>query len=194
MKYCAFTKDGNDMKSPCKPFPFQLEYHQDLCDAWAQSNLFITQKSRQMQVTWHMLGLHLWLALTGTDREIYLRRQTFDDALKLLEDTQYIYDHIPTEIWPKEALPKIYSREGVIMFPDLNNTIYAVSSGRDKMRGRTPTAALLDEFAFQDDAEFVYQTLKPSFSGGSKISIVSTPKPLFGDEDPIFRKLFEDRA
>lgn len=194
LNYCTFTKDGNDMNSPCKAFPFHLPYHQEVCDTWAANNLFICLKSRQMQLTWSMLAMHLWLALTGPDREIYFRRQTMDDALKLLEDTKYIYDHIPENIWPRELLPEIQCKEGFLRFPEINTTIYAISSGKDKMRGRTPSAVLLDEFAFQDDDAMVYQTLKPSFHGGAKISIVTTPKPLFADEDPYARKIFEDRA
>ena len=192
--HCVYTKDGNDMNNPCKAFPWHLEYHHKLCDLWHQNRMFIIEKSRQMQVTWFMLAAHLWLGLTGPDREIYFRRQTFDDAQKLLDDMEYIYDHIPEEIWPKELLPAKYTKEGIFSLPEINTTFYAVSSGRDKMRGRTPTAVLLDEFAFQEDDKMVYQTLKPSFQGQSKISIVSTPKPLFGTDDPYFRKISEDRA
>jgi len=194
LKYCTYTKDGNDLNSPCKPFPFHLDYHQQIADIWHSNPHFIIEKSRQMQITWIMLAMHLWFGLTGPDREIYFRRQTFEDALKLLEDMEYIYDHIPTEMWPHELLPKKKTREGILEFPDLNTTFFAVSSGKDKMRGRTPSAVLLDEFAFQDDDAMVYQTLKPSFQGGAKISIVSTPKPLFGTEDPYFRQIMEDRA
>lgn len=194
MKHAVYTKDGNDLVNTCKRFPYHLEYHQDIIEAWHSTNLFICLKSRQMQLTWSMLGLHLWLALTGADREIYFRRQTMDDAIKLLQDVEYIYDHIPESIWPRELLPEKNAKEGILSFPQINTVMYAVSSGRDKMRGRTPTAVLLDEFTFQDDDSLVYQTLKPSFGGGAKISIVTTPKPLFGDEDPYARKIFEDRA
>lgn len=194
MKYCVYTKDGNDLESPCKQFPWHLEYHSEICNLWHEARLFIIEKSRQMQVTWHMLGLHLWLGLTGAEREIYFRRQTFDDALKLLEDLEYLYDHIPEEIWPKDLLPQKYTKEGFFKFPEINTTFYAVSSGRDKMRGRTPTAVLLDEFAFQEEDAMVYQTLKPAFQGDAKISIVSTPRPLFAGDDPQFRKIMQDRG
>jgi len=194
LEHCTYTKDGNDLDTPCKKFPYNLDYHKDLCNAWFETNLFACEKSRQMQVTWAMLALHLWLGLTGTDREIYYRRQNFDDALKLLEDTKYIYDHIPEEMWPKSMRPVLSSKEGLLRFEELNTTFYAVSSGKDKMRGRTPTAVLLDEFAFQEDDYLVYATLKPSFQGGAKISVISTPKPLFGQDDPIFRKLVQDRC
>lgn len=193
LKYCTFTKDGNDLKQPCKRFPYELPYHQEVCDLWNNSSLFIIEKSRQMQITWSMLAMHLWLGLSP-DREIYFRRQTFDDALKLLDDMEYIYNHIPEEVWPRALLPKIQKREGIFSFPEINTHFYAISSGRDKMRGRTPTAVLLDEFAFQDDDSMVFQTLRPSFNGGAKISIVSTPKPLFGQDDPIFRRLMQDRC
>jgi phage FluMu gp28-like protein len=193
LKYATYTKDGNDLQNPCKAFPFHLPYHQIICDTWHENNLFICLKSRQMQMTWHMLASFLWLAITGSDREIYFRRQTMDDAQKLLEDTRFIYDHIPEHVWPRELLPEMNFKEGFMSFPAINSIIYAISSGRDKMRGRTPSGVLLDEFAFQDDAEMVFQTIKPSLQGGAKVSILSTPKPLFADEDPVFRRLFEDR-
>ena len=194
LKYCTFTKDGNDLDSPCKRFPFHLDYHQKIIDTWYTERLLIIEKSRQMQITWGMLACHLWLGLTGPDREIYFRRQTFEDAQKLLDDMEYVYDHIPESIWPKDLLPEKYTKEGFLAFPEINTTFYAISSGRDKMRGRTPTAVLLDEFAFQDDDAMVYQTLKPAFQGGSKISIVSTPKPLFAGENPYFKRIMDDTA
>lgn len=193
LKFCTFTKDGNDLFTPCKAFPFHLEYHQRITDEWFTNQLTAIVKSRQMQLTWLCLALHLWFGLTGTDREIYFRRQNFEDSLKLLEDMKYIYDHIPESVWPKDLLPTIVSKEGILEFPQLNTKFYAVSSGRDKMRGRTPSAVLLDEYAFQEDDEFVYQTLKPSIQGGAKITLVSTPKPLFGGEDPMMRKIIDDR-
>jgi terminase large subunit-like protein len=192
LKYCTFTKDGNDMVSPCKPFPYHLPYHQAICDAWFESPLTMIIKSRQMQETWFALAAHLWLALTGPDREIYFRRQTFDDALKLLDDTKYIYDHIPEAIWPKSLLPQLKTKEGMLVFPDINTTIFAVSEGKDKMRGRTPSAVLLDEFAFQTDDAMVWQTLKPSVHGGAKVTIITTPKPLFGGENPYAKRILED--
>ena len=193
LEHAVFTKDGNDLSSPCKKFPYNLEYHQVLCDEWFNNQLFAIVKSRQMQITWIMLALHLWFGMTGTDREIYFRRQNFEDSLKLLEDMRYIYDHIPQSVWPKELRPTMTSKEGMLEFPELNTKFYAVSSGRDKMRGRTPSAILLDEYAFQEDDEMVYQTLKPSLQGGAKITLVSTPKPLFGGEDPMMRKIIDDR-
>lgn len=193
LKYATYTKDGNNIDNPCRKFPYHLEYHQEIADLWYANTKFIIIKSRQMQITWTMLAMHLWLGLTGPDREIYFRRQNFDDAQKLLDDMVYIYNHIPESVWPKEFLPTIHCKEGIVSFPEINTNFYAISSGRDKMRGRTPTAVLLDEYAFQDDDAQVYQTLKPSLQGGARISIVSTPKPLFGIEDPYFRKIYEDR-
>jgi hypothetical protein len=194
MKYAVWTKDGNNPEQPCRRFPYHIEYHRRIIDLWYDNRLFAIIKSRQMQITWSMLGLHLWYALTGPDREIYMRRQTYDDALKLLEDTKYIYDHIPESVWPKELLPEIYTKEGLIMFPEINSQIIAVSSGRDKMRGRTPSAVLLDEFAFQEDAALVYATIKPSIQGGGRISMISTPAPMFGSEEPMFRQIVMDRS
>lgn len=194
MEHAVFTKDGNSADEPCRKFPYHLPYHKELIETWHKNNLFICEKSRQMQVTWAMLGLHLWLGMTGVDREIYFRRQNFDDALKLLQDMRYIYDHIPETVWPKELLPKIQSKEGILYLPELNTSFFAVSSGKDKMRGRTPSAVLLDEFAFQEDDNMVYATLKPSIQGGARISIISTPKPLYGSDDPTFRRIIQDRA
>jgi len=194
LEHCVFTKDGNSLDNPCRKFPYQLDYHKQICDVWFDNRLFIIEKSRQMQITWTMLGMHLWLGMTGSDREIYFRRQNFEDSLKLLSDMEYIYDHIPEDMWPRKFRPKKQTKEGIFMLPELNTVFYAVSSGKDKMRGRTPTAVLLDEFAFQEDDEMVYQTLKPSLSGGARISIVSTPCPVFGGEYPYFRRIINDDA
>lgn len=192
LKYCCFTKDGNNIDDPRRKFPFEIEYHQRVCDIWFDNRLFIIGKSRQMTITWHMLAVHLWLGLTGANREIYFRRQTFEDAQKLLDDMEFIYDNIPDTVWPRDLLPEKHKKEGFLSFPEINTIFYAVSSGRDKLRGRTPTAVLLDEYAFQDDDEMVYSTIKPSLQGGARISIVSTPKALFAGDDPYFKKIMED--
>lgn len=165
-----------------------------MIDAWYDNRLFACIKARQMQITLQMLACHLWLGLFRPNLEIYFRRAVFEDALKLLEDMEFMYDSIPESVIPRELLPEKKTKEGIFSLPQINTTFYAVSSGADKMRGRTPSAVLLDEFCFQEDSEMIYQTLKPAIQGGSRVSIVSTPKPIFGDEDPYFRKIIEDRV
>lgn len=194
IKHCVYTKDGARIENPKRAFPYEVDYHQKMIDTWFDNRLFACIKSRQMQVTLQMLACHLWLGLFRPNLEIYFRRAVYEDALKLLEDMEFMYDNIPNDVLPKELYPTKYTKEGIFRLPDINTTFYAVSSGADKMRGRTPSAVLLDEFAFQDDDELTYQTLKPAIQGGSRVSIISTPKPLFGDADPYFRKIIEDRT
>lgn len=194
IKHCVFTKDGNRIENPKRAFPYQLEYHQQMIDDWYDNRLFACIKSRQMQVTLQVLACHLWLGLFRPNLEIYFRRAVFEDALKLLEDMEFMYDNIPEDILPKDLYPRKYTKEGLFSLPSINTNFYAVASGKDKMRGRTPSAVFLDEFAFQEDDDLVYKTLKPSIQGGARVSIISTPKPLFGLEDPYFRKIVEDRT
>lgn len=194
MKYCCYTKDGNDPANPIKKFPYHIPYHQALIETFHSERLVAIIKSRQMQITWSTLGYILWYSMFHTDQEIYVRRQTFEDAQKLLDDLYFIYEHIPLDIFPEEIYPKAKPTEGMIYFPELNNQIIAVCSGKDRMRGRTPSVVVLDEFAFQDDDAMVFSTLKPSLQGGAKVILISTPKPLFGGEDPYFRRVIEDRV
>lgn len=193
MKYACYTKDGSHSET-CRQFPYHIPYHQALIDLWFHRNKMIITKSRQMQVTWVMLGLHLWLAMTGSDREIYLRRTKEADAFKLVDDMKYIYDNIPEAMWPKELKPKMIATAGKLYFPGLNTFVQGVAAGGDQLRGRTPTAILLDEFAFEENDEAVYNTIKPALQAvASKITAVSTTKKLKPGEDPYHRQIEEDR-
>lgn len=194
IKYCTYTKNQADPDNSCQPFPWHLKFHRQTLEAWFQHEKIVVLKSRQMQFSWLMLAAHLWLAMTRKDQDIYIRRNNWKDALQLLNRIQYIYDNMPEAIWPKELRPSMKTKEGQIYFPELNSYIFAMAKGADQGRGETPSALLIDEFAFQEDASEFWSTLTPALQGKSKVTCISTPCPLYGDEDPIHRRLVEDRT
>lgn len=191
---CVFTKNQANSKNPCQPFPYHLEYNRRVVDRWFENNKFIELKSRQMQQSWLMLACHLWFAMTGKDRDIYIKKQKWEEALGLLKRMEYIYENIPSSIWHPDLKPQISTKEGQIYFPQIGSIIKATAQGKDQLRGETPSALFIDEFAFQEDAKEFMGTVGPALQGESRLSIVSTPCALFGDDDPYHRKLFEDRT
>ena len=194
LKYCVFTRDPNDPDNPVKKFPFHLEYHQRATDLWFNNTKYITLKSRQMQESWRLLACNLWLAMTGPHRDIYIRKSIWEEAVELVERMKFMYDHIPEEIWPLELRPKFTIKQGEMSFTEINSNIYAVASGKDKARGKTPTSVIIDEYAFMEDDELSFATLKPALQGSARVALISTPCPIFGKKDPYHRRIIEDRT
>ena len=193
VKYCVYTADNVDLVNPIKRAPTDREYLQRITEVWKENNLILINKSRRMWMSWLMVSLHLHMAFTGCERNVFLRSQAFDDAEVLVSKAESIYHRIPEEIWPKELRPTCKRREGYLCFPEVNSYIYAVSSGVDKARGATATAILFDEFAFLDDAQKAFASTKPTADGGGKITLLSTPPVLFAGADCFWKRLIEDR-
>lgn len=198
IKYAVKTQDQQDPENSCKPLPLEeKEYISHLIDLWYENNKICVLKSRQVIVSWTLLACNAWLALSGSNRDIYIKRTKWDDAIKLLERMMFIFDNIPDkfkQFMPKYKDDKLYTyKEGQITIPHLNTKIYAMASGQDQGRGETPTSILFDEFAFDEDDIFSYNTMKPAIQGAARVALISTPVKLFGDRDPFHRKIFEDR-
>ena len=194
LKYCVYTADNSSEDRPIKPAPIDRSYLHDIVDVWRDNRLVVINKSRRMWISWLMVSLHLWLCITKAERNVFMRSKVFEDAQDLLDKARGIYERIPESIWPRELLPSLRSKEGQLYFPELNSYMLAVSSGADKTRGRTASAILFDEAAFQDDFADAFQATKPTIEGGGRITIVSTPPKIYAGDDPFFRRLLEDRV
>lgn len=194
LKYAVITADNTSETQPLKRAPIDRIYLKRLVDLWKNERLICINKSRRMWITWLYVSLHLHLAITKTERNVFFRSKVFEDAEDLLTKAVGIYERIPEDVWPAELRPSMKRKEGQIHFPEVNSYIYSVSSGVDKARGRTASAILFDEFAFQEDAEDAFKATKPTIEGGGRVTIVSTPPRLFSGDDPYFRKLLEDRV
>jgi len=57
--------------------------------------------------------------------------------------------------------------------------VMAVGQGADQMRSYTASYVMCDEFAFWEQAEATWGSLKPTIQGGGKVTIISSAGPGF---------------
>ncbi len=194
LKHCVRTQDNTeqDQSKRIKSAPMHLDYITDIVTQWKKNNLLLVDKSRRMWMTWLFVSLHLHETFTKPYSNTFFRSQYFEDADDLVKKALFVYESIPEEIWPKSLRPSVKIKEGQLYFPEVESYIYAVASGASKMRSRTSSSILFDEFAFQEDGREAYMAAKPTIQGGGRISIVSTNPWLFGAERPFFHDLIDD--
>jgi phage terminase large subunit len=138
---------------------------------------FLTEKTRDMGVTWMilLLFLHGWLFkgydfLIGSRTEDYV--DTLGDMSTHFPKLRYALYHLPRWMLPTGFNPKRHDNYMKLINPELNNTITGESSNPSFARGGRYRAVFFDEFAFWGFAEAAWV----SASHSTKCRIpVSTP-------------------
>lgn len=175
---CVYTKDEVAKEETVRPFPSHLYYMYDITRKWQNTRLMSIVKSRRMTMTWLMCSLHLHMAITQTDRNIFMASMDETLAINNLKKCKFIYDRIPTDVWPIELLPKINNnRADCLKFDDIGSMITAIPSGADQIRGETASAIMFDEYAFWPKAQETYEAARPATQGGGKMTLLTTPSP-----------------
>ena len=172
-----WTLDSVDLKNPIKKFPIK-EYLKVITDIWLEADppLLAIPKSRRVLMSWLITYLHLHLAMFNEGARIYIQSEKEPKSAELLDRAEFIYDHIPQELMPRWALPKLrrFKKPPKIEFVGLNSYIEGISEGANQLRQYTCTAVMLDEFAFWHLAKESLGALKPTVEGGGRITIISS--------------------
>jgi phage FluMu gp28-like protein len=192
IEHCVFTQDEVDVKNPVKAAPVHLGYLETITHVWVENNKLIVDKSRRMWISWLFLSLHLHMAFTNTNRRIGIVSKKFEDACAHLVNMQFIWEHIPEEIYPAELRPQMRTKEGFIFFDEIGSTIHALASGPDQARQYGFSALFFDEFDFWSEQESTYAAAKPTLQGGGKISIATTHCPQTSGVESFYKQLLED--
>lgn len=190
---CVFTLDEVDRMAPVKPAPTDRPYIPSIVRLWEREPMVIIDKSRRMWISWLMLSLHLHAAFTQTNRRIGIVSKKFEDACSHLRLMEFIWKHIPEELYPSELRPKMRTKEGFIFFDEINSTIHALASGPDQARQYGFSYIFFDEFDFWDDQEATYGAAEPTLKGGGKLTIATTHAPIDTGKDSFYKCLVEDR-
>jgi phage FluMu gp28-like protein len=82
---------------------------------------------------------------------------------------QFMESHLPK--WLQQD---IKPQEGLISYPN-GSFIQAVAGGADQIRGKVGSVIVEDEFAKQEEAAGVYQTIAPLLQKGSRCIVIGTP-------------------
>ena len=178
MTRCVITQDEHANAkglAPARAFPAK-PYLECLCRHWQQYPLLRVEKSRQIMVTWLMIGLHLWAALKHPGERIAYQAKKFDDADNYLRDRWWwIYKNIPAVY----ELPRARYVYGAIeVYHDQStiptSQIMALAQGPEQFRQYTFSRIFSDEFAFQEHQDESYAAMRPTIDGGGRCSLVSS--------------------
>lgn len=171
------TRDEADPTAPTKPFPLHLEYVRALWAVLRDSQRVVIAKSRQMFVSWEVAAFILWTARFRPNQAIYWQAQQWDEAVEkicmpaggFMGRCQFMEKHLPD--WMRQSVKE---SEGRLQFPN-GSMIQALAGGADKLRGKTPSIYVGDEFAHMEDQGGVYLSVAPVIQKGAKAFFISTP-------------------
>lgn len=171
------TRDEADSLRSVKPFPLHLEYLRELWEVLVSDNLVVVAKSRQMLVSWCVAAFCVWTARSKPHQAVYWQAQKQEDAVGMVcapegaqqARCQFIEANLPP--WMRVSIKPI---EGRLQYPN-GSTIQALAGGADKVRGKTASVIVLDEFAHMLDQQQIYTSVAPLVQKGAKLIIVSTP-------------------
>lgn len=170
----CYTMDEHDTTgNPFHLFP-EKEYIRDLCDLFQTESLLAVEKSRQMMVSWWAMGIALWYAMFNPGKRVFIMSKKEKDADAMIERIKVMYERLPEEI--KKAYPANRPfTYNTLAFGKINSVITGVPQGPDQVRQYTASLVIMDEAAFQEQAERAYEALKPAIMGGGKVIVISTP-------------------
>ena len=202
LTHWARTIDVHGEEDECyNTFP-DKEYIKIIVDKWLKHKVLIIPKSRQMMLSWTILGLYLWDTQFHKARLTAFQSKMADDADYLVRRVKAIWDNEP------EFLKKYYTEKECINLvanpqnkgqhvynkfelPMIDSGIIWVPQGGDVIRSKTLSWMFSDEAAFQPEMENAYGAIAPAISGGrARMTIVSTPEDGTWFQDAV-EDLFE---
>jgi len=147
---------------PFEPYPYQATFLDD------RSPLRIVLKARQVGFSQAVALDTAWRATQHPDRTILLVSRNQDLAVNLLYYVKAAISQmtsgVPTTV--KDNTEEISFANG--------SRIMSLPANRSTGRGYAASDVYLDEFAFQDYAEDIYQSVSPTISHGGTMTVVST--------------------
>lgn len=173
----VMTRDEADPTTAVKPFPVHLEYTRLVWTELATKQKVVVAKSRQMLMSWILACFCCWWARYKPNQAVYWQTKAWDDAVAMIcmpsggfaARCQFVEDNLP--VWMRQEYKPA---EGRIQYPN-GSIIQALSGGADKIRSKTASVVVEDEFAFQEDQAGVYTAVAPLIQKGAKAIFVSSP-------------------
>lgn len=181
---CVFTADaharakGLDFVRPLVSDPAADDYLRIVGEHWWTEPRLTIKKSRQIRVTWLLIGLNVWAFLKFEGELIPYKTVKFEYSDQYLRDRfWFIIQHIP----PKYRVPRVryvqgaieaYHREGDVP----TSQIVAIAQGEEQVRQFTFSRLFSDEDASQEHQRESHAAAKPAIDGGGCDLKVSTSK------------------
>ena len=174
------TRDEADADSPVKALP-DKPYLREIWTAFDKHQRIVVVKSRQLMLSWLACAYCVWVARFKQNRAVYWQSQKREDACGMvcLPDVeeggfsarmQFIERSMPD--WMRGTWQE---KEGLLVCNESASMIQALAGGSNQIRGKTPSLLVEDEFAFQEEAEGVYQAMAPLLQKQTRFIAISTP-------------------
>jgi hypothetical protein len=165
MNYCMISSGG------LKKFNL-YDYQKDLLKKIRNNRFNIILKARQLGISELSAAYSNWLIYFHKLVKVSIIATNEKQAIHLMDKVKLSYDNLPE--WMKSANPKKNDNQLMLKL-STESTVMAYSSGKDAVRGTTPTLLIIDEAAFIDDIEGVWLAAKPAVETVGSCVILSTP-------------------
>ena len=187
------TRDESDPDQSVKLFPVHKARLMELMHEFRDHSKCVVAKSRQVMASWGAVAFATWLARKRANSHVLIQTQNEEDAHKLVAlagaskdggfegRCQFIESHLPS--WLQMH---VQPSAGRIMYPN-GSMIEGLPGGANKLRSKTPTLIILDEFAFLEEAKATLTAALPLVQKGAKLLILSTPN---GAEGNVFYHVY----
>lgn len=187
---CNHTRTRDDrwqQKStePFAKFPM-MPYFPPLFECLLEEKRLFIPKSRDMRITWCVMGYLVWQAQFHGPQHIMVQTQKQDKVIDLISGidvpgyTRTLYER--QDDWLKDRHPTTRppgEMAGTIFTWENGSKIEGVPSGANQFRQPHPSIVFFDEAAFLDDWLGSYQAALPV--AGQIISVSSAAPSAFGD-------------
>jgi hypothetical protein len=134
--------------SPFEAFP-DKPYFEPMLDLIHSHKISFWEKSRDMMVTWGIVGYFTWQAMMVPAREVLFQTLEQTKVDEMVGYAKCLYDHQP--MWVREAFPLIKPSDrqaaDVLEFRH-GGKITGIPGGADVIRSYHPWGYFLDEAAF----------------------------------------------
>ena len=180
----TFDKTNNGYV-PFVLFPRQRE----IIDAYELHRMNLISKPRQAGVsttTSAYIAIKVAFGDPNNPDKVLILANKQTMAQEFLSKVKDFIDQLPRWVWgdgyygtPEKESKSIYLTEnrGHLILPN-KCEIKAVATSKDALRGYTPTQLILDEAAYIDNGEEVFNAALTSLGTGGKATLISTPNGL----------------
>jgi len=189
---CIEDRDSKETAIPFKLWPKQIQALEKI----VAKRLVIVLKARQLGLTWLVLTYSVWKMVTRSGYSIVaLSKKEDPDAKELIRRLTFILKHLPTWlVMDKSKAPENYSGltysatslKITVNHPNLEpSSFQSMSSAPDSGRSFTANLVFLDEWAFQEWAEQIWDGAYPLINrptGGQVIGLST------GKRNTLFEK------
>ena len=172
----ARTFDPHDEQQAIKRIP-EYDYIHRFLEVFIRKRLLAISKSRQMLGTWLCVSGYCWDTYRHDGRFTIFksvdRKRAGLEKLSLLWRAKHIHDHLPQCVRPRLVVKK---KDQMLIYPDTNGAILAMSMEGDDSVSYTATGVLDDELAVQQYGEAGFTAVQPLLGETGKYTAISTPR------------------